>query len=81
MQELIRDTACGIVDKLRNGEVAPLDLLDVLEKRIAQVDGKLNALPILCFDRARNHARALMQQPLSGRGLLAGFARTHQRSD
>lgn len=73
MQELIRDTACGIVDKLRNGEVTPLDLLDVLEKRIAQVDGKLNALPILCFDRARNHARALMQQPLSERGLLAGL--------
>lgn len=73
MQELIRDSACGIVDKLRNGEVTPLDLLDVLEKRIAQVDGKLNALPILCFDRARNHARALMQQPLSERGLLAGL--------
>jgi len=28
----------------------PLDLLDVLEKRIAEVDGKVNALPTLCFD-------------------------------
>jgi amidase len=35
------------------GEVTPLDLLDALEKRIAEVDGKVNALPTLCFDRAR----------------------------
>jgi len=27
-------------------------LLDVLEQRIAEVDGQVNALPTLCFDRA-----------------------------
>ena len=43
-----------IVDKLNSGEVTPLDLLDVLERRIAEVDGKVNALPTLCFDRARD---------------------------
>lgn len=73
MQELIRNTACDLVHKLRNGEVTPLDLLDVLEKRIGEVDGKLNALPILCFDRARTHARALMKHPASARGFLAGL--------
>ena len=52
-QGLVRATACAIVDKLNAGEVTPLDLLDVLEKRIAEVDGKVNALPTLCFDRAR----------------------------
>ena len=52
-QELVRATACAIVDKLNAGEVTPLDLLDALEARIAEVDGKVNALPTLCFDRAR----------------------------
>ena len=72
-QELVRETACAIVGKLRSGEVTPLDLLDVLEKRIAEVDGPVNALPTLCFDRARKHARALMQKPVAERGLLAGM--------
>jgi len=70
---LVRETACAIVDKLRAGEVTPLDLLDVLEKRIAEVDDKVNALPILCFDRARKHARALMEKPAAERGRLAGL--------
>jgi amidase len=72
-QQLIRDTACSVVDKLRAGEVTPLELLDVLEKRIAEVDGKVNALPILCFDRARDHAKKLMKKPAAERGLLAGL--------
>jgi amidase len=72
-RELVRATACTILDKLNSGEVTPLDLLDVLEKRIAEVDGKVNALPTLCFDRARGHARVLMKKPLGDRGLLAGM--------
>jgi len=72
-QALVRATACVIVDKLNSGEVSPLDLLDVLEQRIAEVDGKVNALPTLCFDRARSRARALMQRPAGERGLLAGL--------
>ena len=59
-QGLVRETACAIVGKLKSGEVTPLDLLDVLEKRIAEVDGKVNALPTLCFDRARKHAAELL---------------------
>jgi amidase len=72
-QGLVRETANAIVDKLRKGDVTPLDLLDVLEKRIAEVDGKVNALPTLCFDRARTHAKALMQKKPAERGLLAGM--------
>jgi len=72
-QGLVRTTACAIVDKLNSGEVTPLDLLEVLEKRIAEVDGEVNALPTLCFDRARAHARTLMKKPLGERGLLAGM--------
>jgi amidase len=72
-QELVRETAVAIVGKLNSGEVTPLDLLDVLERRIAEVDGKVNALPTLCFDRARKHASELMKKPAGGRGLLAGL--------
>jgi amidase len=72
-QDPVRATACAIVEQLKSGDVTPLDLLDVLEQRISDVDGKVNALPTLCFDRARNHARALMQKPVAERGLLAGL--------
>jgi amidase len=72
-QELVRATACAVIDKLKAGVVSPLDLLDVLERRIGQVDDKVNALPTLCFDRARDHAKALMKKPAGERGLLAGL--------
>jgi amidase len=72
-QGLVRATACAIVDKLNKGEVTPLDLLDVLEQRIAEVDGKVNALPTLCFDRARSRAKELIKKPAGKRGLLAGL--------
>jgi amidase len=72
-QELVRETACAVVAKLNSGEVTPLDLLDVLERRIAEVDGQVNALPTLCFDRARSHAKTLMKKPVGDRGLLAGM--------
>jgi len=72
-QALIHETACAVVDKLRSGQVTPLELLDVLEQRIAEVDGKVNALPTLCFDRARTHAKELMKKPKGERGLLAGM--------
>src|SRR5882757_9912183 len=72
-QGLVRATACAIVDKLNKSDITPLDLLDALEKRIAEVDGQVNALPTLCFDRARAHAKSLMQRPLGERGLLAGM--------
>ena len=71
--ELIRATACDLVDRLRSGKVTPHDLLDALEKRIAGVDGKVNALPTLCFERARAHADRLMKLPMGKRGLLAGM--------
>ncbi|QJP15782.1 amidase [Starkeya sp. ORNL1] len=70
---LTKRSACEIVDLLQRGEVTPLDCLDALEARVASVDGTVNALPTLCFDRARDHARRLMERPLGSRGLLAGL--------
>ena len=71
--ELIDYTACAVVDALRHGEITSLDLLDALEARIAEVDPSVNALPTLCFDRARDHARQLSEKPVNERGRLAGM--------
>lgn len=54
-------SACDVVDLLNRGEVTPLDCLDALEARMAIVEGAVNALPILCFDRAYDQAHRLMQ--------------------
>ena len=71
--DLIDRTACAIVDDLKRGEITPLDLLDAVEARIAAVDPLVNALPTLCFERARDHARKLMETPADERGILAGM--------
>jgi amidase len=71
--DLIRQDAVTIVRRLKSGEVTPHELLDALEKRIAAVDGAVNALPTLCFDRARRNADQLMRKPVAERGQLAGM--------
>jgi len=73
MDELIGKPATEVVRLLKSQEISPLDCLDALERRIAQVDSKVNALPTRCFDRARRDARALMQKPVAERGRLAGL--------
>ena len=71
--ELIGLSAVSLVERLRGGEITPHDLLDALEARIANVNPLVNALPTLCFDRAKTHADALMKLPSSARGRLAGI--------
>ncbi|MBN8888766.1 MAG: amidase, partial [Rhodospirillales bacterium] len=58
--ELIRLTATEAVARLKRGEISPLELVEAAAARIAAVDGAVNALPTLCLDRARAHARELM---------------------
>lgn len=67
MNELCRLTACAAVELLKKRQVSPLELVDAAAERIAQTDGILNALPILCLDRAREHARRLMRDDPSQR--------------
>src|SRR3954465_4188560 len=71
--DLIRQDAVTLVGRLKAGELKPHDLLDALERRIAAVNGPVNALPTLCFDRARAHAARLMKLPIAERGRLAGM--------
>jgi amidase len=76
ISDLIRMTATQVVALLHENKVSALELLDELEARIEFVDPVINALPTLCFDRARDRAKKLAQQ-VSGRnseiGLLAGL--------
>jgi amidase len=58
--DLIRLTATEAVARLKRREISPLDLIDAAEKRIGAVEPAVNALPTLCLDRARNHAKQLM---------------------
>jgi amidase len=62
MNELIKMTAVEAVEKLKSREISPLDLIDASEQRISETDGTVNALPTLCFERARTHAHNLMKQ-------------------
>lgn len=64
---LTMKSACEVVALLKAGEITPLDCLDALEPRIEAVDGQVNALPTLCFDRARTEAATVGKDtPLAG---------------
>ena len=60
MNELVRLTAREAVARLARREVSPLELVDAAAERIAETDGAVNALPTLCVERARDHARRIM---------------------
>jgi amidase len=62
-EELWNLSAAEAVERLKKGEVSPLELIDAAAVRVAEVEPKLNALPTLCFDRARERAKALMAAP------------------
>ena len=50
---MIDETARSMRDRLASGDLTTGELLDVLEARIAEVDGEINAFAVMCFDRAR----------------------------
>jgi amidase len=59
--ELWRMSAVEAVGLLKKGEISPLDLVEASARRIAEVEPAVNAMPTLCRDRARDHARRIMQ--------------------
>ncbi|MEZ5853977.1 MAG: amidase family protein [Hyphomicrobiaceae bacterium] len=75
--ELVKLSAREVKRRLDRGEITPLDLIDAAEQRIAACEPALNALPTLCFDRARAHARRLMagedRQAAGEAGWLGGI--------
>jgi len=61
--DVISLTATAAVAALRRRDLSPLDLVEAAARRIAEVEPAVNALPTLCLDRARDHARRLMANP------------------
>ena len=59
--ELHQLSAREAVAKLNRREVSPLELVEAAAARIAAVEPAVNALPTLCLDRARDHAKRLMR--------------------
>ncbi|MFV0296223.1 MAG: amidase family protein, partial [Hyphomicrobiaceae bacterium] len=60
-EDLFRLSAREVKARIERKELTPLDLIDAAEARIAACEPAVNALPTLCLDRARSHARRLMQ--------------------
>ena len=58
--DLWKMTAVEAVTRLKKKEVTPLELIDATARRIAEVEPAVNALPTLCLDRARDHAKKIM---------------------
>lgn len=62
VQELYKLSATRAVDLLRKREVSPLEMIDAAAARIEATNPKINALVTLCIDRAREHAKRIMQE-------------------
>lgn len=75
MKELYKLTARQMVDLLRTRQVSPLEAIDASAARIEETDGDLNAMPILCVERARDRAKDITHDPGkgAGRGQLYGL--------
>ena len=75
MNEIIRMDARKIVGLLEKGDLTPLELVDASEERILQTDDQINAIPTRCFERAREHAKRIMENGggESGPGQLHGL--------
>jgi amidase len=57
--DFIKMTATEAVARLRSKEVSPLDLVEASIRRIETIDTEVNALPIHCFDQARDQAKSI----------------------
>lgn len=72
--ELSALSACEVLDLLSEGAVTPAELVEAAIARWAQTDGAINAMPILCSERARDHAARLARAPVpEGPGALRGI--------
>lgn len=71
LQKLHLLEAHEVVELLRTKQVTPLELLDVVEQRVAATESAVHATPITCFERARERAKQLPE--MSGKGCLHGL--------
>jgi amidase len=67
MKDVYKLSATEAVALLKKREVSPLELVEASIARIDATDPKLNAMVTRCYDRARDHARKIMQEKNSER--------------
>src|SRR2546423_14734598 len=67
MKDVYKLSATDAVGLLKKREVSPLELVEASIARIDATDPKLNAMVTRCYDRARDHARKIMQEKNSER--------------
>jgi amidase len=60
MSEIWKMTAVEAVARLKKKEISPLELVEASAKRMEEVEPAVNAMPTLCLDRARDHAKKVM---------------------
>ncbi|CAE7908183.1 unnamed protein product [Symbiodinium microadriaticum] len=58
---------------LKDGSVTPLQMIEVIERRLSQTDAVLHTTPITCFDRARAHAARFQVPENPPPGFLYGL--------
>ena len=56
ISELLKMSACEVVDALKRGDITSSDILVDLKNRHLEIDPVVNALPTTCFDRAFKQA-------------------------
>ena len=65
MNDLIALTAQEAIQKLKLREVSPLEMIDAAVERINETNDAVNSLPTLAIERAKAHAKTLMQSRIS----------------
>ena len=65
MNDLIALTAQEAIQKLKLREVSPLEMIDAAVERIKETNDAVNSLPTLAIERAKAHAKTLMQSRIS----------------
>ena len=67
-RQLVRTepTARQTIAEIVAGHMSPLDVVDAAVARIEEVEPKINALPVTCFDRARSAARRMADKVARG---------------
>jgi amidase len=58
-EALTQRSACDAVALLRSGETTPSQLVEAALARIEATDGAVRAIPTVCAERAREHARRI----------------------
>lgn len=73
MSALWQLSATEAVDRLRRGEVSPLEMVEATAGRMEAVEPKVNALPIRFLDAAREQAKTFRRDAGECPGWLAGL--------